>query len=107
MAEELGLTTALLGAGLETVRGFGANETITIGCLGSGRRCHRLMQVLAKLPNVRLAGVCDVDDTHLNSARKLADPRQRVSTVCSRSKSNARRTRGPWCSRANGSFPAR
>jgi predicted dehydrogenase len=78
-AEELGLGAVLLGAGLETARGFRANDTLAIGCLGSGRRCQRLMQVLAKIPNVRLAAVCDVDDTHLQAARRLADPKAFVT----------------------------
>jgi predicted dehydrogenase len=53
---------------------LGANETLNIGCLGTGGRCRTLMQSLAKIPNVRLAAVCDVWDTPLELARKIADP---------------------------------
>src|SRR5262249_22327095 len=55
-------------------RGFAANDTLNVGCLGTGGRCRTLMQSLAKVPGVRLAAVCDVYDAHLAEARKLSDP---------------------------------
>jgi predicted dehydrogenase len=46
-----------------------------VGLIGTGGRCRALMKSLARVPDVRLAAVCDVYDTHLDLARKLADPR--------------------------------
>jgi predicted dehydrogenase len=73
--ESLGIGAAgLITAGYAaTARGFAANETITIGCIGTGGRCRRLMQSLAQIPGVKLAAVCDVWDTHLEEGRRLAD----------------------------------
>src|SRR5262245_36194977 len=50
----------------------GANERLNVGCIGTGGRCRALMQSLAKVPNVRIAAVCDVYEPHLDLARKLA-----------------------------------
>jgi predicted dehydrogenase len=52
---------------------LGANDTLNIGCIGTGGRCQHLMKSLAKIPNVRIAAVCDIWDTHLNKGRELAD----------------------------------
>jgi predicted dehydrogenase len=59
---------------VETARGFQANDTIRVGCIGTGGRCRQLMQALAKVPNVQLAAVCDVWDYHLAEGQKLAAP---------------------------------
>jgi predicted dehydrogenase len=67
-----GLFTALAA---ETARGFAANDTINVACLGTGGRCRALMQSLRKVPNVRLAAVCDVWDVSLAEGAKLADPK--------------------------------
>jgi predicted dehydrogenase len=56
-----------------TVRG--ANETLNVGCIGTGGRCRALMQSLKKITNARIAAVCDVYDEHLRLARELADPK--------------------------------
>ena len=56
-------------------QGFAANETINVGCIGTGGRCRKLMQSLAKMPGVRIAAVCDVWDYHLEEGRKLAEPK--------------------------------
>ena len=50
-----------------------ANETINVACLGTGGRCRHLMGALSKIKNVRIAAVCDVWETHLADALKLAD----------------------------------
>jgi predicted dehydrogenase len=71
-----GLITAGYAA---TARGYAANETITVACIGTGGRCRRLMQSLATIPGVRMAAVCDVWDTHLAEGRKLADPQAATS----------------------------
>lgn len=75
--ETLGVgATGILTAGYQaTAFGFAANETINVGCIGTGGRCRRLMQSLAAIPGVRIAAVCDVWDNHLEMGRKLADPR--------------------------------
>lgn len=58
---------------VESARGFAANDTINVACIGTGGRCRRLMGRLATVPNVRLAAVCDVWDGHLAEGAKLAD----------------------------------
>lgn len=66
---------ASLSAGFTaTARGYFANETIHVACIGAGGRCRRLMDSLVKVPGVKIAAVCDVWDVHLEMARKLADP---------------------------------
>src|ERR687884_2782 len=57
-----------------TAKGFAANETITVGCIGTGGRCRRLMQSLATIPGVKIAAVCDIWDFHLEEGKKLAQP---------------------------------
>ncbi len=69
-----GLATASLFA-VESARGFQTNDTLNVACLGTGGRSQRmLMPRLAKIPNVRIAAVCDVWDAHLAAGAKLADP---------------------------------
>lgn len=69
-----GVTTAALTAGYTaTAAGFAANETLHIGCIGTGGRCRRLMGTLAKIPGVKIAAVCDIWDDNLQRARQLAD----------------------------------
>ena len=70
--KELGY--AALGGYLATSRGYAANETITVGCIGTGGRAQGLMKALARIPGVRMAAVCDVWDTHLAEGKQLADP---------------------------------
>jgi predicted dehydrogenase len=68
------LTTAALTAGYTaTAAGFAANETLSVGCIGTGGRCRRLMQALAKMPGVKIVAVADVWDHHLELGKKLAD----------------------------------
>jgi predicted dehydrogenase len=59
---------------VERVRAAPPNETIQVGCIGTGGQCRRLMQRLAKIDGVRLAAVCDVWDEHLRLAREIAGP---------------------------------
>ena len=58
---------------LESTRGFAANDTLNVACIGTGGRCRRLMGRLATVPNVRLAAVCDIWDVHLAKGAELAD----------------------------------
>src|SRR5271167_155105 len=57
------------------------NETLNVGCIGTGGRCRTLMKSLATIPNVRIAAVCDIWDVHLDAGRKLADPKAVASKV--------------------------
>ena len=74
--EKLSWTAAgLMAAGYQaTAKGYQANETLNIGCIGTGGRCRRLMQSLPKIAGVRVTAVCDVWDQHLAEGKKLADP---------------------------------
>jgi predicted dehydrogenase len=55
---------------------LGANETIHVGCIGTGGRCRQLMSKgLNKIDHVRISAVCDVWDVALTEGRKLADPK--------------------------------
>ena len=67
--------TAVVAGYSATAHGYQANETLNVGCLGTGGRCQRLMKSLATIPGVRIAAVCDVWDVRLEQARKLADPK--------------------------------
>ena len=58
-----------------------ANDTLNIGCIGTGGRCQTLMKSLVKVPNVRIAAVCDIYDAHLAAGRKLADPKAVATKV--------------------------
>lgn len=51
---------------------YPANETINIGCIGTGGRCRRLMNDLAGVPGTRITAVCDIWDEALEQARQIA-----------------------------------
>lgn len=70
----VGAAAALAAGYTATARGFFANETITVGCIGTGGRCRKLMQSLATVPGVKIVAVCDIWDYHLDEGRKLAQP---------------------------------
>src|SRR3954470_11564523 len=72
-----GVGAAMLGttATVESALGFAANDTVNVGCLGTGGRCRSLMKSLAQVPGVRIAAVCDIYDPHLDAGKTLADPR--------------------------------
>jgi predicted dehydrogenase len=65
---------------LEGNRGYAANDTIEIACIGTGGRCQQLMSRLVNMPGVRIAAVCDIWDAHLEAARKLADRQAMAAT---------------------------
>ena len=71
----VGAAAALSAVKPESARGYMANETIEIACLGTGGRCRALMQSLVKIPGVRIAAVADVWDQHLKLGKALADPK--------------------------------
>jgi predicted dehydrogenase len=72
---------ALAAAGAPAARARSANDTLNIGCIGTGGRCQTLMKSLVKVPNVRIAAVCDIYDAHLDAARKIADPKAVATKV--------------------------
>ncbi len=74
------LQTSAAAAGLAALHGpalqaRGANERLNIGLIGTGGRCRFLMKALAKVPNTRMAAVCDIYDVNLGLGKKLADPK--------------------------------
>ena len=69
-----GLGYAALGGYLGTSRGYAANETISVGCVGTGGRAQGLLRSLAKIPGARITAVCDVWDDNLAAGKQLADP---------------------------------
>jgi predicted dehydrogenase len=71
--EQMGLASAVLAGFTATARGFAANETLNIGCIGTGGRCQALMRALAEVSGARIVAVCDVWDNHLAAGKKLAD----------------------------------
>ncbi len=42
-------------ATVESARGYAINDTLNVGCLGTGGRCQTLMKSLARVPGVKLA----------------------------------------------------
>lgn len=71
--EEVGLASGLVLAGYTaTARGYAANETLHVGCIGTGGRCQHLMRALGEVPGVKITAVCDVWDQHLAAGKKLA-----------------------------------
>lgn len=57
-----------------TAFGYPANETIGIGCIGTGGRAQALMKNFDSIAGIRITAVCDVWDVNLNRARQLAPP---------------------------------
>lgn len=77
--ETLAATAGALTAGYTaTALGYASNETVNIGCIGTGGRCRRLMQSLAQIPGARITAVCDVWEQHLQMGKELADPKART-----------------------------
>ncbi len=54
-------------------KAIGANDTISVGIIGSGGRARHLMKSLVKIPGVRINAVCDIWDQALLEGKKLAD----------------------------------
>jgi predicted dehydrogenase len=73
----LGITTAgLMAAGYTaTARGYAANESIHVACLGTGgRMLGKLMPSLRGIAGVRLVAACDVWERRLAESAKQLDP---------------------------------
>lgn len=70
-----GLSAAgMMIAGASSSKGYWANETIQIGCIGCGGRFRHLMRALKKIEGVRFVALCDVYEENLESAKSLAEP---------------------------------
>src|SRR5690349_7323899 len=67
----LGAAGLLTGGYLATSRGYAANETLNIGCIGTGGRCRQLMEQARQLPGVRLAAVCDVWQDNIGRGKEI------------------------------------
>ena len=68
------LGVAVTGGYLATPRGYAANDTIRIGCIGVGGRCQALMRALVQIPGAKIVTICDVWDQALVNAQKIAGP---------------------------------
>lgn len=64
----------VMGGFAASSRGYAANETINVGCIGTGGRCRQLMGYLKNLPGVQINAVCDVWDENLQKGLELAAP---------------------------------
>lgn len=71
---DVSLGSLLVAGSVESARGYAANDTLEIGCIGTGGRCQHLLQSLVKVPGVRVAAACDVWDVHLERGKAMADP---------------------------------
>jgi len=72
-----GLATGALGASLVRSAGpalgaLGANERMVIGCIGTGGQGTFHLGQWAKMKDVRIAAICDVDTSHRDRAVQLA-----------------------------------
>jgi predicted dehydrogenase len=72
-------TAGVAAFGAPAINVLGANETLNVGCIGTGGRCRGLMKSLTQVSNVRQVAVCDIYDVHLNLAREIADPKAFVT----------------------------
>ena len=69
------LATGALGRGQEpapTARPVGANDAITLGFIGVGGMGSGLLEIFKKMPDVRVAAVCDVYETNRLKAKEAA-----------------------------------
>jgi predicted dehydrogenase len=57
-----------------TAFGYPANETIGIGCIGTGGRAQALMKNLESVKGVRITAISDVRSDNLEKARQIAGP---------------------------------
>jgi predicted dehydrogenase len=77
---------AQLGAGAAALatagaaRGFEANESIRVACIGLGGRCRRLAEKLVEIPRVSLVACCDVWDARREAFKPIAGPRAFVAS---------------------------
>src|SRR5260370_16308706 len=70
-----GAAAGLAALGVPAVQAQGANETLNIGCIGTGGPCRTLMKSLVKAPKVRIAALCDLYDGNLKEGQKPPHPK--------------------------------
>ena len=66
------LVAATAAASVPSAFGYPANETINIGCIGTGGRCRVLMRSLSRVPGTRIGAVCDIWDDALEQSKEIA-----------------------------------
>ena len=69
------LAAAAVAATAKSTFGYPANETVNVGCIGTGGRCRNLMRNLARVPGTKITAVCDIWDEALAQAKEIADPK--------------------------------
>jgi predicted dehydrogenase len=67
------LKTASLGAATAH-HAYAANDTIRVGCIGTGGRAQVLMRNLESIKGISIGAVCDVWDENLAKAKQLSGP---------------------------------
>lgn len=65
---------ALAWTAVSAGRILGANETLQIGCIGTGGRAQALMRNIERIANARISAVCDVWSENLEKAKQIAGP---------------------------------
>jgi predicted dehydrogenase len=65
-------SSALSAGYAATALGYPVNETIHIGCIGTGGRCRELMRALQKIAGLRITAVADIWEQNLGEGQKLA-----------------------------------
>lgn len=66
--------SAVAAAAVPAARAYAANDTIQVGCIGTGGRCRQLMEKLRTLPGAKIVAVCDVWDANIERGLALAEP---------------------------------
>lgn len=70
----VGAAAAASAAYAGPAKGYAANDTIRIGCIGTGGRCRQLMGYLKDMHGVDMVAVCDVWDENIKRGLELAAP---------------------------------
>ena len=69
-----GAAAFVTGGYLATAKGYAANETISVGCVGTGARCRQMMEHMKGIPGLKIIAVCDVWDLNVQRGLELAEP---------------------------------
>lgn len=75
--EFLGLAAAGLGAvafgveGCKSPKQIAANDWVNVGVIGVGSRAQHMMQMLLRVPGVRITALCDINPPRLDEGRKV------------------------------------
>src|SRR3954469_23189029 len=70
------MSTAVM-AGSAAVKGLAQspNETVRVGVIGLGGRGGSHVSAWSRMPNVQLAAICDIDESHIGEKYKLLESR--------------------------------